>query len=307
MSLHGKGTPVSSSVLAYLLAKKLNPRPNGKDWLCTCPFCDKPEHFSISMSRGHIFQCWKCGEKGNWRTLQRRLGQATDVLEVEESQDTSNVPQESPESLSSRAQTYHDFLHRIVASVPTALETLTSWRPVFRKVWEQRKFGWVTYSRDTTPPGFGRRPDRYANRLSIPYWENGEVVSIRYRQIPGLEREDEPKYLSERGARAHLYNADILRTRPGFVIVTEGEFDCEAVLAAGYPAVGVPGAQVFKKEWVSLFDAVSRVYLAYDADEGGEQGAKRVQKALGLEKTRVVLLPQGQDLTDYLMSLEVPR
>jgi DNA primase len=88
-------------------------------------------------------------------------------------------------------------------------------------------------------------------------------------------------------------------------LVLEGELDCEAALNAGFPAVGLPGASTFKQEWASLFDPIPKVYLVFDADQGGEAGAKRVQKALGLEKTRLVLLPQSQDLTDYLKGLEV--
>lgn len=91
------------------------------------------------------------------------------------------------------------------------------------------------------------------------------------------------------------------------VWITEGEWDCAALLSCRLKdretAIAVPGAGVFKKEWSSLFtDKV--VYIAYDNDEAGYLGAKRVNQILSsiVKQIRFVLwdkeAPKGYDVND---------
>lgn len=72
----------------------------------------------------------------------------------------------------------------------------------------------------------------------------------------------------------------------------------------GIPAVGVPGAQTWKKEWTELLEDVKRVYIVYDADKAGKAGAEKVAKELGV-KTRIVELPLPKiDVEDYIVKYD---
>lgn len=69
----------------------------------------------------------------------------------------------------------------------------------------------------------------------------------------------------------------------------------------GIPAVGVPGAQTWKKEWTELLEDVKRVYIVYDADKAGKAGAEKVAKELGV-KARIVEIPVAKiDIEDYIV------
>lgn len=74
-----------------------------------------------------------------------------------------------------------------------------------------------------------------------------------------------PKYLSPKGAEAHLYNP--LGVGPGSseVWLAEGEFDTLALVAVGAPAVGILGKEAFRSEWALLFKQ-ARVVIAIDPD-----------------------------------------
>lgn len=94
------------------------------------------------------------------------------------------------------------------------------------------------------------------------------------------------KVMSTAGCTAGLWGAHLLAeypTRP--VFLCEGEWDCVALrylhrlVDMDSIVVSVPGAGVFKQEWVPWFDGRT-VHTMFDADEAGENGELLVQKRL---------------------------
>ena len=92
-------------------------------------------------------------------------------------------------------------------------------------------------------------------------------------------------------------------------MICEGESDTWAALSGGWPAVGTPGAKNFKGAWAEAFRGIedakgrSQVFLVLDADKAGDDGARVVADIFlkaGLPVPLRVVLPWGQDLTDYL-------
>lgn len=108
--------------------------------------------------------------------------------------------------------------------------------------------------------------------ITIPYFWDNNIISIRHRL---LNSESKGKYRPEiAGLPAALYNADLLRDKnEDFIILVEGEFKAMVLLQFGFPAVAVPGANIFKPQWANLFKGKKKVYIAFDP--GAEQQAKK--------------------------------
>lgn len=140
---------------------------------------------------------------------------------------------------------------------------------------------------------FGLYYDRSKRGIAIPYYSAiGKHVATRHRQIDGGA-----KYLGEAGSNLHLFNVVDAYESP--VYLTEGEFDCIVLKQLGLHAVGVPGIQGFKEEWKWLFQS-ARVLIAFDGDDAGRTGARKVARVLGTVTSDVSIIdmPEGMDITD---------
>jgi len=99
------------------------------------------------------------------------------------------------------------------------------------------------------------------------------------------------------------------------VLLVAGEWDMLAALSAGFPCVatGTGGEGTWKPEWSERL-AGKRVFIVYDVDEAGADGAAKVATALAGFATGVIVIrlplsgdPErdGKDLSDYL-ALQAP-
>lgn len=120
-----------------------------------------------------------------------------------------------------------------------------------------------------------------------------------------------PKLLSTPGCAQHLFNAHRVQ-RTGPVYICEGQWDAMALQwllrqahqdAEDYSVVGVPGASVFKADWVPLFQD-RQVVLLYDHDEEGRRGMEKVASLLRSSSVRSIRwpanLPAKYDIRDFI-------
>jgi hypothetical protein len=82
------------------------------------------------------------------------------------------------------------------------------------------------------------------------------------------------------------------------VYITEGESDLQTLIVNRcYPALGMPGAQSFKPEWVDYLRGFKNVYIVPDNDKAGRMFSEKVSETLNEEeytgKIFVVNLPEG--------------
>lgn len=176
--------------------------------------------------------------------------------------------------------------------------------------------------------GFGVAPGGGPARFTIPVMEQGRLTNVRYRRDDrcpecGSCWTDEPppeadlftclecghewvtpdprgKYFGIAGHNgAGLFNRDTL---PGvrWAILCEGEFDAILLCQFGYTAVSsTGGCKSFPPAWRRFFLGLSMLYVVYDQDNGGVEGAALVARII--PKARIVRLPTAHkgDLTNF--------
>jgi DNA primase len=112
--------------------------------------------------------------------------------------------------------------------------------------------------------------------------------------------------LASPGSSAELYGWETVRRKPPRLVICEGEFDRLVMEGLGFPAVtSTAGALTFKREWAESLTAIPEIYVCFDRDAAGRQGAERVAKLL--PHARIVKLPdevgEKGDVTDFFVRL----
>lgn len=143
--------------------------------------------------------------------------------------------------------------------------------------------------------------------LVFPYVKQGELVNLKYRAI------DQKAFRQVSGAEKVLYRQDQIQTE--LVIITEGEWDALACVAAGFDSVvsvpdgaPAPTAKNYTAKFTYLdqdpdpFADVQRIVLAVDADEPGRVLREELARRLGRERCYTVAWPDGcKDANEVLM------
>lgn len=142
-------------------------------------------------------------------------------------------------------------------------------------------------------------------RFTIPvYDEAGELVNVR-RYLPDA-RQASDKMLNIQGhGKARLFLVDALEHDE--VLITEGETDAILARQYGFNAMShTSGASVWMDAWSHLFEG-KHVFICYDVDDAGRNGAIKVGNSIGRFAAGVYLvkLPlraKGADITDFFVS-----
>lgn len=142
--------------------------------------------------------------------------------------------------------------------------------------------------------------ERMRGRLAIPFiGPRGNIYDIRFRCIDPHDHKDKevdcPKYLGCDGVDTRLYNLQSVAAPTDYIFLAEGELDAATLFTCGWPAVGVPGANNWKKHYSRILAGFSRVVLVADGDEAGRKLAQKVQNALRSSAT-VIMCKQGDDI-----------
>ena len=142
---------------------------------------------------------------------------------------------------------------------------------------------------------FDNGNEYYADRILIPYIENGRVVQLRGKDIFG-------RYYTAIGDAVRIYNADALKGATEAIVV-EGEFDCMILvdlLAQADDArirdmavIGLAGVQSLPGDFVDRLSHLKRIWIGTDPDEAGRRGADKLRELLG---ERAFIFDWPQDL-----------
>lgn len=192
-------------------------------------------------------------------------------------------------SLERSAETYH-------AQLDDAARAYLEGRALGGRVIETHRLGVV------------RNPikgeERFRGRLAIPYiGPKGNVYGMNYRCMEDHDCKelDHPKYDKPAGLPSRMFNTQALMAPTDYLFVTEGEIDAISVTACGWPAVGMPGANVWSHRHARMVAGFTKVVLLQDADEAGSKLAATFLRSLP-QAGRVMLCEyrEARDFNDIL-------
>ena len=172
--------------------------------------------------------------------------------------------------------------------LPDRIRTYLNARGIPDAVIERRLLGWTGL------------------RISIPIQDrDGEIAFFKLARDPE-EQSPSPKMLATPGSSIELYGWETVLAKPDRLIICEGEFDSLVLEAQGFSAVtSTGGAGSFRAEWAEHFLPIPEVYVCYDRDQAGQEGAQRVARLI--PHSKIVDLPEevgeGGDITDFFVRL----
>ena len=138
---------------------------------------------------------------------------------------------------------------------------------------------------------------RYDGRLSIPSLGMDDApYNLRFRALHG----EEPKYLGLPGVETRLFNVRAIQQAGDEIHITEGELDAVVLSSLGFDAVGVCGANSWKRHHGRMFAGFTRVFVWGDGDDAGQRFVGKVADSLlSVQRCK---MGSGQDVTDLFLA-----
>jgi len=139
------------------------------------------------------------------------------------------------------------------------------------------------------------------NTIQFNYFRDRQLINVKYRDA-------RKNFKMHKDAEKILYNLDCCRASTDVVIV-EGEIDCLSYIEAGIiNTVSLPNGSTlghvnleYIDNCIDYFENKTRIYLALDADEAGQNVTKELIRRFGAEKCLLVDLADCKDANEYLV------
>ena len=254
----------------------------GNEYMVLCPFhTDSSPSCSVNIDKG-VFKCFSCDAKGD----------------------------------------VYAFLAG-VAGVPkgTIKRHLTGGSPTKKAISEQRLLKWnAALVSDPSLLALIKKKGIGVNdieqhlmghdgqRFTIPIYDSlGKVINVR-RYQPDLKKN---KWLNIKGCGGtHLYPIEMLQKEK--LIITEGEMKALLLNQIGLPAICQSGGAGSWSADLNIKFKDKDIYIIYDIDKAGTQGAERIAVSLYkfARQVKVIALPMDPrqfpkgDITNFIVDLE---
>jgi 5S rRNA maturation endonuclease (ribonuclease M5) len=239
-------------------------------YLDKCPYCetdrkDKSEHFSFNEDTG-VFFCVKCQTKGNLITFKRDQGFEPFEFKVYHKPDQVKVSKykEQPDQYFS--------LYKEHRGIPEDV---------------LKKYGVGQFKDERLGP---------CRTYAYVDVETGDIVNVKYVNANKQMR-------TESNAKKIYYGLQHVDFKKEYLHVVEGEDDCHALVAMGIDnVVSVPfGASNYSEEMGKINKNFKIIWLLFDNDKAGQEGAQKFAQKAGVWKCKNVLLP-FKDSRDCLLN-----
>lgn len=276
---------------------------SGKELLLECSFCQREKLYL--NARSGLWICQRCGESGNlWRLAREVLGMNPSdaviaIRQVERDGDKEII----------RSSPHDDVDNRLTSiDLPPGFTPLTE--PTNRI---QHQFWAYLRARTNLPDdliraygmGYTLVPSIYSWRVIVPVKLDGELRTFVARSLwqeckrcgrdSCICQQRWVKVVYPPGPKVShiLFNLDRMKQGEE-IVLTEGVFDA---LALPDKAVATFGTHLSPEQRSLLAARTRRVCIAWDGDEAGRLGARRVAQELAsdLFHVRVAYLPDGED------------
>lgn len=275
----------------FLDSKGIGANQVGNNLQFDCPFCDdNRQRCGVNNNSNHAyFGYWNClnggcGVKGrSVNSFQKKLAQFMD----EESLDKIEIKRPKKQEI------------ECDIDQKKALKCYNKARKSGRKaldyLMQQRGFSKETIQHFM----LGSCKFKKYEYISLPFWENGELVNIKYRAI--VVKDKSYKWRRIVGGKSSLYHDELLDDMEvKEIFLCEAELDAVALYNAGFTNVVAvtTGAKAMQPEWYDRLERFERINLVFDNDVDGQKGAEMMAKRLGMNRCNNILLPQEDIVED---------
>jgi 5S rRNA maturation endonuclease (ribonuclease M5) len=277
------------TIKEYLTQKGIEFRENNNELITKCLFgdCDKDSrdneaHLYFDSGTGQ-YNCKKCGSSGNLITLQKHLGE---------------TPTAIPSPITVRRKLGFDSLQvlKCHAAITDSIRKYLNSRGITDEIISKYKIGYGKFYKQWW--------------ITIPVTDkDGNYIFFKLRQDPTVGNE---KITYPKGIEAQIYGWETLQGAPDQLVICEGELDRLLLLSKGINAItSTHGAGTFKQDWVKDVQKSKEIFICFDNDDAGKNGALRIAKMLDKADHKsiyVVGLPdiesvgKGADITDYFIT-----
>lgn len=150
---------------------------------------------------------------------------------------------------------------------------------------------WLTQTRKLSPEAIkAYRVAAMGDYVIFPHLRDGELCNFKRRHV-----ENKKDMRVEAGCEQMLFGWQAIDENAREVVICEGELDALALYDYGYPALSVfSGAK--NMAWVdneyNHLERFSTIYVCFDNDETGVEGRNKLVERLGIERCKVVVLPE---------------
>ncbi len=277
------------------------------EWLMMkCPFHEENvASFGVNITHGG-FNCFGCGEKGNFQQLIEKLKLVIDASDIIDSKSNLDVLKrikeksikESKEFLSIK-KIFVPFYKSVNNSYSKRIYQYALERKISKKAIMELKLGYV-------------ESGRFLNRLIFPVFDvKGELSFFEGRSVIS---DGKNKYIRSKGSKSKkiLYNIHNVQ-KNNYVILVEGVMDTAVLHGWGLPSVCCFGAGLSEEQLLQLI-TFDKVYICLDRDEAGMKGIQQIKTLLKKEcftNFFLIKLPLKIDVADKRMDkrrfLEIKR
>jgi hypothetical protein len=124
---------------------------------------------------------------------------------------------------------------------------------------------------------------------------DGSEEAVQYRIALKKSEKGYDRFRWRTGSKAMLYGLWRLEKirKVGWIVLVEGESDTQTLWYHGIPALGIPGADTWKREWAGYLDGVERIYVVVEPDKGGETLREALAATASL-RDRIYLVELGE-------------
>lgn len=233
--------------------------------LQSCPYCEQNKkgnfaHFYFNQQKQTFF-CHKCGVKGNLFRFKIDRGDFSSVTRV------NPIEYKRPEKPDAFKRTETRFL-----------DWYTKERGINQEIVRSYEIGYTQKEYDGVKKDF----------IVYHYYnEKKELVNRKFRST------DKKHMWTEKDAERIYYGLQFIDFSNPVLHVCEGEDDCHALRQIGIDNVlSVPyGAGNYTPQMEVVNSQFEKIYMFFDNDERGQQGAKQFAEKAGLWKCFNVILP----------------
>ena len=149
--------------------------------------------------------------------------------------------------------------------------------------------------------GLGMRDMTYLNQhaVRIPYkTEGGDESAVRFRLAMEKKDGEDTRFRWKTGSKPLLYGLWRLPQcrQQGYVVLVEGESDCQTLWFHNIPALGIPGAGNWKEARDAAYlENVSLIYVIIEPDSGGEAVKKWLANSTISSRAKLINLGEYKD------------